>query len=332
MVANVETMAYAGQVPWHGLGNQVSEAITTDDMLDAAGLNWRVQKKPMFFNDAEMNNKPVDDYYALVRDTDNKSLGVCGKDYTPAQNKSTLDFFKKWCTAGHMSLETAGSLDGGRQVWALAKIKDSFSLFKEDPVQGYLLLNSPHVWGKSLIIKFTPIRVVCQNTLMMAMRDSSGQSFRMPHRYEFGTEMMKTAEEALGISIDMMAAFKKQAEVLAKTKCDAQAYYRYLTKLFAPADFKQLAEEDTLSIADLNRNAYQVATYLNTQPGHTLKSSSGTWWGALNSLTYWVDHKSGRERDTALTAAWFGTKAKLKESALELAVSAANDPKILMTA
>ena len=331
MVANVETMAYAGQVPWHGLGQQVDPSVDVDTMLVASGLDWKVLKKPMFhkMDDGELSGVP--DFYALVRDKDNKSLGVCGKEYVPTQNKQALEFFRRWTEAGHMRLETAGALDGGRQMWALAKIEDTFSLFKEDKVDGYLLLSSPHIWGKSLVVKFTPIRVVCQNTLTMAM-NSGGESFRMPHRYEFGTEMMKTAEEALGIARDKLGIFKRQAEVMATAKCDAQAYYRFLMKLFSPADFKQLDKNDELTIADLNRNAYQVAAVLNNQPGARMKSSDGTWWGALNSLTYWVDHQSGRERDTALMAAWFGSKAKLKEQALELAFAAANDRDVLMVA
>lgn len=334
MVAAVETMAYVGQVPWHGLGNQIVEAPDVETMLVQAGLDWQVLKKQMKFEDKDHVLHPVEDYYALVRDTDNKSLGICGSEYIPTQNKQAMDFFKKWTEAGHMQLETAGALDGGRRVWALAKIKDSFSLFKEDPVSGYLLLSSPHIWGKSLLVKFTPIRVVCQNTLTMALNTESGETFRMPHRYEFGADMMRTAEEALGIASDKLKAFEAQAKLLAKTKCDAQMYYRYLMKLFDPKALQLLAEEDQLTVADLNRNAYNVSTYLHTQPGHDMKSSNGTWWGALNSLTYWVDHKSGRtsNRDTALTAAWFGAKATLKEKALALAVDAANDPRILLVA
>lgn len=316
MAHNLESMAYVGKVPWHGLGYPLENAVSPEEMLIAAQLDWQVKKEKMYYGHAN-NLKQVEDYYALVRDSDDKSLGICGKDYIPTQNKSALAFFKKWTEAGHMELETAGSLDGGRQVWALAKLNESFSLCTEDKVEGYLLLSSPHIWGKSLIVKFTPTRVVCQNTLMMAMSEG-GQKFAMPHRMEFDGSVMRTAEEALGISVDKLKAFQATAELLAETKCSSQQYFHFLQKLFNPKD-DAVDPEGILTIGDLSRNAYSVALALNSQPGAHMKSAEGTFWGALNSLTYWVDHQSGNARDTALTSAWFGAKARLKEQGLALA-------------
>lgn len=320
MPAAVETMAYAGNVPWHGLGNTVDPDTSPEDMLVAAGLDWHVLKQKMYSEVGEAKIL-VPDHFSLIRDRDQSVLGICGRDYIPTQNAKIMEFFQRWTKAGGMKLETAGSLYHGRWIWALAKLPTDFTLAGGDVVNGYLLLSSPHIWGKALQIRFTTIRVVCMNTLMMALggRGSQGE-FRMPHRMEFSSDVMRTAEEALGMAGDQMQVFSDSAKLLAKVKCDAQDYYKYLTQLFGSKKDLEETEGTVLTIADLKRNAYDVAAYGQNSPGRKLKSADGTWWGAVNDVTYWVDHKSGRDRDTALNAAWFGSKAKLKEQAFDLAV------------
>jgi phage/plasmid-like protein (TIGR03299 family) len=316
MVAAVETMAYRGEVPWHGLGNFIEHDATPEEMLVAAGLDWKVQKVGM----QTVTNLKVPEHFALVRDVDNAVFGVCGRDYTPTQNKQILQFFKKWVERGHMKLETAGALMGGRYVWAMANIGQDFVLADGDRVSGYLLLANPHIWGKSLTGNFCMTRVVCWNTINIAWKEG-GQygKFRMPHRIEFDESVFKDAEKALGLSLEAMDSAKQVATLLSEQECKAQEYFRFLKAVFEPATLKELQPEDQISYADLGRTAYNVSQTLNTQPGGKMKSAQGTWWGALNSVTYWVDHESGRERDSGLTAAWFGTKAKLKTKAMDLA-------------
>jgi len=117
MSHEVETMAYANETPWHGLGTPVADNLTPAQMLNAAGLNWQVKKKALVVDELDHT---LTSHYALVRDTDNKILGVCGSDYTPTQNQDVFEFFDKFCKAGDMKMETAGSLHGGKIVWGLA--------------------------------------------------------------------------------------------------------------------------------------------------------------------------------------------------------------------
>ena len=174
-------------------------------MLVAAGLDWTVSKRHLFTHsepNVENSNEviPVNDYYVLVRDSDNKTFGPCGPKFVPSQNADAFKFFEKFTSVGDMSMDTAGALKGGEQVWGLAKINDGFTLPGDDRVLGYLLVSVSHKWGKSNEIRFTPIRVVCNNTLTYALADKTRPSFKMPHLKALDTEVFKSAEEALGIA------------------------------------------------------------------------------------------------------------------------------------
>ena len=164
MAALVETMAYAGEVPWHGIGTEVPSDVSPDQMLKFAGLDWEVQKVPSYIN---VNQETVfTGRHALVRSSDKSILDIVTDDWNPVQNHDAFKFFNDFVYAGDMEMHTAGSLKSGQIVWALAKIKDSFELFGGDKVEGYLLFSNPHRFGQAIDIRFTPIRVVCNLSLI----------------------------------------------------------------------------------------------------------------------------------------------------------------------
>ena len=186
MSALVETMAYAGEVPWHGLGTKVPHDISTDEMLKQSGLNWSVEKQPTF----TINQVPTGSF-ALVRNTDNKVLAPSvGQNWNPVQNKEAFDFFAEYVESGDLEMHTAGSLMDGKMVWALAKVKQGFELFKGDEVENYMLFSNPHQFGKSIDIRMTPIRVVCNNTLTLSLSTDSDSMVKVNHRREFNPEMV----------------------------------------------------------------------------------------------------------------------------------------------
>ena len=310
MVANVETMAYAGQVPWHGLGHKVGEDTTPEQMELVAGLNWKVDKVP-FQN--PVTGEKSDSYFVLVRDSDGKELSPCGHQYVPVQNRQALGFFKKFTESGDMTLETAGSLDGGRRIFVLAKTSESFSIKGKDKVDSYLLCYHPHIWGQSLKILWTPIRVVCQNTLTMAL-DSSKSEFRMPHIQEFDASVQFRAEHALGLAHNRMETFKEQAELLSSKEYTDKNLWKYWIMLFQPS----LKNESNPTPEMFSRTLETLSNVILTQPGSTI--ARNTWWQALNAVTYYLDHQSGRDRDATMTSVWLGQKAALKRRALESAV------------
>ena len=341
MAHNVETMAWANEVPWHGLGVQVDNNLTPLQMQEAAQLDWTVSKRPSYTIDAPEWSEDVGimqtpNTFHIVRDSDNTVLSHCGRDYIPIQNEDVFKFFKRFTEAGHMTMETAGSLKNGGEIWGLAKISEDFELAGDDLIKGYLLINQPHIVGKSMTIKLTPIRVVCNNTLTMALQQGGTASFRMPHVREFGTDVIQAAEEALGLSAQAMTEFRTNSTLLSKAKAKHSDVLDYVAEIYQPqmiAEYRneQLLRESGKAIGEqapliekLNKFPSLVVDALEQSPGANLKSARGTWWGALNAVTYVEDHlRESQTEGNALHSAWFGAAANRKSKALSLALQRA---------
>ena len=306
MAHNVETMAYAGKTPWHGLGTKVIDDMTPDEMLVQAGLDWEVEKRPMFYS-SDMFRKEVKGKQALVRKTDDSLLDVVGDDWIPVQNREALSFFDEFCKAGEMKMDTAGSLQRGRYVWALASIQEGFTLPGEDRVEGYLLFSNPHVYGVKIDVMFTPIRVVCNNTLNIALDLAAKNRFRKTHRSAFSAQ---EAKEFLGLARNQFQLFEENCRMLAAVKMTEEQLDDYLMQLF-PAN-----GEDKVS-----RVVEQALAIFESQPGANM--SHGSFWHAYNTVTYLTDHVVGRAQESRMHSAWFGDRAKLKQRAFTLATNMA---------
>ena len=300
----VETMAYAGEVPWHGLGKRVHNDLTPDQMLVEAGLDWTVVEVDSFV-EYEGDRIPTGKK-ALVRSSDKRVLTNVGENWHPLQNSEAFAFFQEFVMAGDMEMHTAGSLDDGRMVWALAKVKDSFTIGKSDTVESYLLLTNPHRYGKSIEARFTPIRVVCNNTLTYALSKQSEQMARVGHRSKFDADLVK---ETLGIASEMMQDYKELAEVLSSKRYKKTTVEEFFSRVFPATSNKRGSA--------LSRNAQLALDVLETQPGGDL--NPGTWWQAANAVTYLADHQLGNSQETRLQSSWFGGNRNKKVKALELA-------------
>lgn len=312
MSHEVETMAYAGQVPWHGLGVAVSNDLAPRQMMEKAGLDWSVEKIPTY---ARVGDQEIPTgVEALVRSSDNKVLTQVGANWNPVQNEEAFDFFAEYCAAGDMEMHTAGSLKGGQMVWALAKIKESFDILGGDQVDSYLLFSNPHMYGKSIDVRFTPIRVVCNNTLTLSLGQQVANSCKLNHRSEFNPEKVK---EALGIAHEKFAKYKEMAEFLSTKKFTVESLINYYNEVF-PRTYQGKKEVTVQDFKDLTTNGQAAYSFLETQPG--AEFGEGTWWQALNSVTYLTDHKMGRSADTRLASAWFGSNQSRKEKAVNKAV------------
>jgi len=314
IVDGVANMAYAGEVPWHGLGKRVPHDVTPEQMLKAANLDWTVEKRPLFFSDS--NGAPVltPKAQALVRSTDSKVLTIVTEKWNPVQNYEAFEFFNDFVNAGDMEMHTAGSLKGGTIVWGMAQIKDSFELFGGDKVDGYLLFSNPHIFGRSIDIRFTPVRVVCNNTLTMALNSTSDTRVTVNHRGAFNGDRVK---ETLGIAKEKLAFYKEQASFLGKKKYNGETIIEYFNRVF-PSMSKDQVTSDDMRKAPISRQAEDAMDYLHTQPGANF--AEGSWWQAFNTVTYMTDHVLGRSADTRLTSAWYGQNRIKKEKALNLAV------------
>jgi len=304
MVNGQAQMAYVGEVPWHGLGIEVPEDISAMDMMALAGLDWRVEEVDSY---VKVNGEEIPTgMKALVRDIDGKVLTQVGPNWNPVQNHEAFEFFHEFVEAGDMTMHTAGSLKGGEIIWALAKVNDDFELFNGDKVESYLLFSNPHKYGKCIDIKFTPIRVVCRNTQVLALNGVSSAAIRVNHRRAFNADYVK---ETLGVAHSKMEEYKEVTEFLGSKRASNTKVDEYLTELFGIK---------TGTKGDLTRTGENVRELINSQPGSQF--AEGSWWQVYNAVTYFTDHVTGRSNDTRLQSAWFGANQKKKIDALHKAI------------
>ena len=336
MVAAVETMAWTGQVPWHGEGLEVAPDLTPHEMMKAAKLNWTVSKRPIFtthkptseypikqdedgnnyYADLEMLNNP--DRFALMRDSDNTWLGTCSGDYQVIQNERIFDFFQKFSKHANISMETAGSLRGGKDIFGLAKLNDNFALPGGDEINGFVLFRQPHEPGYAMSILDTEVRVVCSNTLQLALRQKAAANFTMSHRTEFNDVKEDEALRTMGAVYERRAEFKEAAEFLAKKKAKDKEVIEFISKLYQPKILVDHKPEEGPIQDNFSKIPKAVFEALVTAPGADNKSAKGTWWGALNAVTFVEDHQ--RTGENKVYNAMFGEASKRKTTAMNLAI------------
>jgi len=312
MAHQVETMAYSGEIPWHGLGVEVSNDLTPSQMMEKAGLNWSVDKVPTFI---EIDGERIETgAQALVRSSDNKVLTQVGAGWNPVQNEEAFEFFSEFVLSGDMEMHTAGSLKEGKMVWALAKVKESFDIFGGDQVDSYLLFSNPHQYGKCIDIRFTPIRVVCNNTLTFSLERHADISYRANHSSKFDGDKVK---EAMGLAHEKFAQYKEMAQYLGSKRVTAESLIEYYATVFP----KTSGSKDIETVDDLSRNAKLAYDALEKQPG--AEYAEGSWWQAFNSVTYVTDHLQGRSADNRVYNSWFGSNQARKVQALNKAMDMA---------
>ena len=318
MSAMVETMAYAGELPWHGLGVKVEHNLTPQEIQKEAGLDWTVRKVPAFatFNDEQIYSG----HDMLIRESDGHPLDMVKKGWEPVQNSEAFSFFDDFIKAGDMTMETAGSLDDGRRVFALAKVKDGFSINGKDDVESYLLFTNPHMYGRAVDIRFTPIRVVCNNTLTLALGQKSEYQVSMTHKKKFDAD---EAKALIGLANEKMGQYKEMSEYLASSKYNVIDLKQYFATVFPKHNTKMPAAvvADNFD-KDASANAKRALEIIDTQPGANL--AKGTYWNAFNAVTYLTDHELGKSQNSRLSSAWYGLNKVKKVKALETALDFAN--------
>lgn len=309
MVNGQAQMAYVGETPWHGLGVRVSDDLTPEQMMKAAGLDWTVETVPLI---AEYGNDVLaTGHKALIRDRDAKVLDVITDDWHPTQNIEAFEFFNDFVAAGEMKMHTAGSLRDGTIVWALAAVDESFELFGgRDKVDAYLHFTNPHQYGKSIDVRFTGIRCVCWNTVSASLNSKSKNFVKVSHRRKFNADEVK---ETIGVAKETLAKYKEMAEYLSQHRYTDENIVDYFKRIFPMADGSK---------RELSKNAnLAINEWMPNQPGAEL--GEGTWWQVFNAATFGVDHMIGRSADARLQSAWYGANKSLKTKALELAVEMA---------
>ena len=318
MVAAVETMAYVGEVPWHGLGNQVEEGVSIEDMTVQAGLNWTVSKRPVLFAGtcvpgANNGLHTFKDRFVITRDIDERPYSVVSSKYKPVQPKEIMEFYRDLAQLGGFKLETAGSLSDGKRIWALARTGDAADLLGQDKVEEFLLLATSYDGTFATLAPFTDVRVVCQNTLAAAMREFETR-ITIPHLREFNADEVK---ERMGIHKDAWEARRKTMELLARTKVDVAKAREVIYKIYEAVEEPVTAGGIVLKTHADN----SLRLFTDTGMGSDLESANDTAWGVVCSITEYVDHwKRARGQNGRLNSAWFGEGAKVKQRAWDESV------------
>lgn len=228
MAANVESMFYVRETPWHGLGTKVKEAPASRDALILAGLNWKVIQEPIFTDTREQ----IEGYKVNIRDSDRKPLGVVTERYKVIQNEEAFAFTDELLGEG-VKYETAGSLQGGRKVWLLAHMPHEY-IISGERISPYLLFSNTHDGSGAIKVALTPIRVVCQNTLNLAL-SSAKRCWSMIHTGDIRGKMQE-ARNTLFMAQTYMDELGKEFENLRMKKITDKQVMEYIEILLPMED------------------------------------------------------------------------------------------------
>ena len=240
MAANVETMFYVRENPWHGLGTRVMEAPGSEDALELAGLNWKVRQEPIYTD----NNLLIPGYKANVRDLDDKVLGVVTDRYKVVQNDEAFAFTDGLLGEG-VRYETAGALLDGRKVWILARMPREF-IINGEQISPYLVFSNTHDGSGAIKVAVTPIRVVCNNTLNLAL-STAKRSWSMVHTGDVQGKM-EEAKQTLFMAEKYMSRLGREFENLRKIELTDRQVMDYI-KLLLPYE----NEDNSLHVRNINR-------------------------------------------------------------------------------
>ena len=308
---NQANIAYVGDTPWHGLGQRLSQGAPIDQWRVEAGLNWDAKRAQILFTEDNIEEiaNPVlmkGTSTILYRSDTKSQLGIVSPDYKIVQPGEVLEFFRDIVARGDMEIETAGALDGGRKVWALAKTNQDFRIMGQDKVEGYLLLATSFDGTLSTRAQFTSVRVVCNNTLQMSLQGAKGIS--IPHSAQFNADGVKID---LGVLDGGFKNFEEQANALANRRLTSKESMTYIMKVLTgeidPEKLSTRAANTVKGVHDL---------YMGKGMGSNLRSAEASAWGALNAITEYIDHESGRNVNNRFRSAQFGKGAAIKNDAL----------------
>jgi len=308
----VQTMAYTGEEPWHGLGNKLAPKQPLETWAKAAGMNWQIESAEVRFVAAHDNAlgsiHAFPEQKVLYRSDTKAPLSVVSARYQVVQPMEILNFYRDLTEVGGFQLETAGVLKEGRKLWALARTGQSATLKGTDEVNGYLLLATACDGSLATTAEFTSVRVVCNNTLQIALGDSA-TAIKVHHRSQFDAQAVK---RQLGIAISSWDAFMARTKAFAERKVSDAAAETFFRRVLTYPTTNQ-ADRDTIAV---NERAIKAVAqlYAGRGKGADLASASGTAWGLLNAVTEYVDHhRRARSDDHRRDAAWFGAGATLKQ-------------------
>ena len=323
--------AWAGDTPWHGLGTQAEGLMTATEALKLGNLDWAVEKRPLY-NRTELGEvEVVENTFGVFRKQINEDGShswialnrgtAVGRVWKPFQNIEAVDFLDELVQTQEAKIEVVGALGRGEKVWVLAKLPDSILINGVDKVDQYILIVNSHDGSGSLKIFLTPIRVVCNNTLTMALRGRQG-GYNIRHTGKLH-DRLEQAREVLGIVNKDFLAWGEMAQSLVEVKLTEHEMESYFI------DALNLTFNDEGDLTTRSSNMLKTVKGLLGNEKNTLNGMEGTAWAAYNALTEAVDHNftrlaNGKVSTKRMESALFGTYSRTKQKAfvkaLELTV------------
>ena len=345
MAHQLEQMAYTGQTPWHGLGNQLTQNQPIEVWAQQAGMDWRIESSNVsYMAQNERGHSiimPYEEQRVLYRSDTHAPLSVVSQRYQEVQPLEILEFYRDLTEQSGFELETAGVLKGGKKFWALARTGQTSALKGNDVSNGYILLATACDGTLATTAQFTSIRVVCNNTLAVALRgqSSSAGAVKVPHSTRFDAEKVK---QQLGISVHAWDDHVYEMKQLSQRKVSQTEAAAYFDAVFnntslsaaeqdegiiqfyrnAAAQANQAAKAENKAEPNGRAMSKVMAMFNGHGRGAELSSAKDTAYGLLCSITEFADHeRRAMSQDHRLDSAWFGAGAGLKQRALEQAAA-----------
>ena len=310
-------MAFVGETPWHGLGQELDQNADMATWRKAAGMDWTLESAPVHFevkdDNLHHNLESFKGQNVLYRSDTNVPMSIVSNRYKPVQPAEVLDFFKDLVEESGFKLHTAGTLFGGKRLWALAETGKFGEITKDDGIGGFLLLSTSCDRSLATTARFTSVRVVCNNTLSMATADGA-DCVSFTHAREFDHNLMKAK---LGLAVESFSAFMAMGQFLQKQQMNVHSAEDFVAKLM----------ENPVRMTDPEfevRNTRGFTKILDLFEGQAKGSElvGQTKWGMLNAVTEYYDHHlPSRTQDARLNSTWFGSGNAVKAKAIQLLVA-----------
>jgi len=298
-------MAFVGNTPWHGLGQELDQNADIETWRKAAGMDWTIESSPVMFEANGMTQ--FDGQNVLYRSDTKAPLSIVSPRYKAVQPADVLEFFRTLMEQNGFQLHTAGTLFGGKRMWALANTGSYSEVVDGDGVGAFLLLTTSADRRLATTARFTSIRVVCNNTLSLATNAKATVS--LPHSAEFNIAAMHDKLEA---AVDTFGTFMEMSRAMAKAKMSNIAVDSFLTKLF------DIPHNETLK--DNRASAKVLELFLGDAKGADMAGQ--TRWGMMNAVTEYYDHHHpARTSDARLNSAWYGVNDRMKSRAFGLGIN-----------
>jgi phage/plasmid-like protein (TIGR03299 family) len=297
---------------WHGKGTIVQDAPNSTEAIRLAQMNWSVEKRPIFTLDGDGNRIHITSDMATVRTDSNGILGVVGNKYTVIQNADAFKFVDSLVDLGEIKYEACGTLKGGQQIWLLAKMPDVHYVTDDDPQESYILLSTGHDGLHTLKVMPTSVRVVCWNTLQLALSHKTERFIQVRHSLNAMDKVEAAQKLLFGIRYETEQV-NQILDGLAKVDMTREQVMEFMDKVFPLHKEKPEDDGSTKSI-----NIRQmVFDNFDGDPEQATKAAKGTAFGLFNAVTKWVDWQRGaKDTDKQFASSWFGSGSVIKQNAL----------------